>query len=92
VFGEKTNAIIITVIVLLSILLNYIQSSQAYHAVEALRKQVATKANVTRDGHEFDIPVTDLVPGDIIHLAAGDLVPADARLLSVNDFTFVNLR
>jgi len=58
---------------------------QARHAMEEIRKQVATTATVIRDGREQQLPIADLVPGDIIRLNAGDLVPADARLLQVRD-------
>jgi Mg2+-importing ATPase len=53
--------------------------------VEDIRKQVATTAAVLRDGHQLELPVAELVPGDIIRLNAGDLAPADARLLDSKD-------
>jgi P-type Mg2+ transporter len=53
--------------------------------VEEIRKQVATTAAVLRDGREQELPIAELVPGDIVRLNAGDLVPADARLLDVKD-------
>ena len=71
--------------VLLSVLLNFFMEFQAQHAVEEIRKEVATTAAVMRDGREQEMPVAELVPGDIIRLNAGDLVPADARLLEVKD-------
>ena len=58
---------------------------QARHAVEEIRKQVATTAAVVRDGREQELPVAELVPGDVVRLNAGDLVPADARLLDAKD-------
>ena len=83
--GDPVGGGIIIAIVLLSVLLNFFMEFQAQHAVEEIRKQVATTAAVTRDGREQEMPVADLVPGDIIRLNAGDLVPADARLLEVKD-------
>ena len=71
--------------VLLSVLLNFFMEFQAHHAVEQIRKQVATFAAVLRDGKERELPVAQLLPGDIVILNAGDLVPADGRLLSVRD-------
>jgi Mg2+-importing ATPase len=71
--------------VLLSVLVNFYVEFQARHAVEDIRKQVATTAAVVRDGKEQELPVADLVRGDIIRLNAGDLAPADARLLSAKD-------
>ena len=53
--------------------------------MEEIRKQVAITAAVMRDGREQELPIAELVPGDIIRLNAGDLVPADARLLDVKD-------
>jgi Mg2+-importing ATPase len=83
--GDPVGGLIIIAMVLLSVLLNFFMEFQAQHAVEAIRKQVATTAAVIRDGREQELPVADLVPGDIIRLNAGDLVPADARLLEVKD-------
>jgi len=83
--GEPVGSLIIIAMVLLSVLLNFFMEFQARHAVEAIRKQVATTAAVVRDGQEKELPVAELVPGDIVKLHAGDLVPADARLLDVKD-------
>jgi Mg2+-importing ATPase len=83
--GDSVGGVIIISIVLLSVLLNFFMEFQAQHAVEEIRKQVATTAAVIRDGREQELPVAELVPGDIIRLNAGDLVPADARLLEVKD-------
>ncbi len=83
--GDEVGGLIIIAIVLLSVLLNFFMEFQARHAVEEIRKQVATTAAVMRDGLEQELPVAELVPGDIIRLSAGDLVPADARLLDVKD-------
>jgi len=83
--GDHTDALIIIVIVLISAVLDFFQQFQAQHAMAKLRKEVATTAEVLRDGRAQEIPIAQLAPGDIITLNAGDLVPADARLLSVND-------
>jgi len=83
--GERVSAAIIITIVLLSVLVNFYQSFGARRAVEELRSQVAVRASVVRDGRDQELPVADLVPGDIIRLNAGDLVPADARLLEEKD-------
>ena len=84
-FGDSVGAAIIITMVVLSVLLNFIQEYQARHAVEKLRQQVASTANTVRNGTEQEVAVTDLVPGDIIKLNAGSLVPADARLLENGD-------
>ena len=83
--GDRVGGSIIIAIVLLSVLLNFFMEFQARHAVEEIQKQVATTAAVLRDGREQELPVAELVPGDIVRLNAGDLVPADARLLDVKD-------
>jgi Mg2+-importing ATPase len=83
--GEHVGGLIIIAIVLLSVLLNFSMEFRARHAVEEIRKQIAITAAVMRDGREQDLPIAELVPGDIIRLKAGDLVPADARLLEVRD-------
>jgi Mg2+-importing ATPase len=83
--GEHVGGLIIIVIVLFSVLLNFLMEFQARHAVEDIQKQIAITAAVLRDGREQELPTVELVPGDIIRLNAGDLVPADARLLDVKD-------
>jgi Mg2+-importing ATPase len=85
VLGDRIGGLIIISIVLLSVLLNFFMEFQARHAVEKIQKQVATTAAVIRDGQERELLIAELVPGDIIRLSAGDLVPADARLLKVTD-------
>ena len=83
--GDPVGGLIIISVVLLSVLLNFCMEFQAQHAVEEIRKQVATTAAVLRDGREQELPIAELVPGDILRLNAGDLVPADARLLDGKD-------
>jgi Mg2+-importing ATPase len=85
VLGQQLNAVIITVIVLLSVALNFVQTSRSQQAAERLRAQVAPTSTVLRDGSWKELPRSALVPGDIIRLSAGDLVPADARLLDARD-------
>ena len=83
--GEHVGGLIIIAIVVFSVLLNFLMEFQAQHAVEEIRKQIAITAAVMRDGREQELPIAVLVPGDVIRLNAGDLVPADARLLDVKD-------
>ena len=83
--GHGVEAIAITVIVLFAVLLGFIQEYRAERAIEALREMAAPTATVIRERRENRIPARDLVPGDVILLATGDRVPADARLIeSVN--------
>ena len=83
--GDRINASIIIVIVLLSNILNFVQTYRSQSAVEKLRSDVAPTASVLRSGKWLERPRRELVPGDIIRLTAGDLVPADARLVQATD-------
>ena len=85
VLGDPVGGSIIIAIVLLSVIVNFYVEFQARHAVADIRKQVATTAAVLRDGHYLELPVAELVPGDIVRLSAGDLAPADGRLLDSKD-------
>jgi len=83
--GEVLNASIIVTMVLLSVALNFIQTYRSQKAVDSIRKEVAPTANVLRDGNWIEVPRREIVPGDVIKLTAGDLVPADAELLQTRD-------
>ncbi|GAC1660367.1 MAG: magnesium-translocating P-type ATPase [Ktedonobacteraceae bacterium] len=85
ILGDWINASIIIAIVVLSNILNFVQTYQSQNAVEKLRSSVAPVATVLRDSTWIALPRRDLVPGDMIRLAAGDLVPADARLVQSTD-------
>ena len=83
--GDKVDAGIIGVIVLLSAAIDFGQTYRSQRAVEKLRAQVAPTATVLRDGEWKELRRREVVPGDIVRLSAGDLVPADARLLIARD-------
>jgi len=83
--GEVINASIIITMVLFSVALNFIQTYRSQKAVDSIRKEVAPTANVLRDSTWIEIHRREIVPGDVIKLAAGDLVPADAELLQTRD-------
>jgi Mg2+-importing ATPase len=83
--GEVINASIIITMVLFSVALNFIQTYRSQKAVDSIRKEVAPTANVLRDNNWIELPRREIVPGDVIKLAAGDLVPADAELLQTRD-------
>lgn len=83
--GETANFLIITVIVLLSVTLDFIQEHRADKAAESLRHSVSVRARVIRDGKPLEVPVTDVVPGDLAVLSAGDMVPADGWVLEASD-------
>jgi P-type Mg2+ transporter len=87
--GDVASFVIIVCIVMLSIIFDFVQEVRAQNAVEALRQSVAVQATVRRDGTNVSVPIHQLVPGDIVELIAGDLVPADSRLLESRDL-YVN--
>ncbi len=83
--GDLPDAIIIFVIVLLSIILDVYQETKAQNAAEALQERVSTKATTLRNGVKQEVKLSEIVPGDILYLSAGDLVPADSRLINTKD-------
>ncbi len=88
--SDLTGPIIIAVMVGISVLLSFTQEYRSSRAAEKLKAMVRNTATVTRqasDGHseQIEVPVGELVVGDIVHLGAGDMVPADLRLLSAKD-------
>jgi len=87
--GDLRATVIIFLMVLLGIVLRYFQESRADTAAEKLQAMVSTTATAIRTGKRLEIPLQELVPGDIVALSAGDMIPADVRLLSVKDL-FLN--
>jgi Mg2+-importing ATPase len=83
--GQAVDAGIIGAIVLLSAAIDFGQTRRSQRAVDQLRERVAPTATVLRDGEWKDIQRRGVVPGDIVRLSAGDLVPADARLVVARD-------
>jgi P-type Mg2+ transporter len=83
--GELADAVIIGAIVLMSAAIDYWQSFRSEQAVQRLQARVAPNATVLRDGVWKELPRAQLVVGDVVRLSAGDLVPADARLLESTD-------
>lgn len=87
--GDAASFIIISLIVLMSVTLDFIQEYRAGKEAEKLRQSVTVHVQALRDGKSQEIPLPSLVPGDVVLLAAGDLVPGDGRMLEAKDF-FVN--
>lgn len=83
--GEYIDFGIISAAILINTIVGFIQENKAEKALEKLRKTVILRARVFRDGQIRQIDSTELVPGDVIVLEAGDQVPADARLFEVNN-------
>ncbi|MEM5770640.1 MAG: cation-transporting P-type ATPase, partial [Bacillota bacterium] len=87
--GETRGSVIIIIMVLLSAVFQFFHEYRSHTAAAALGKRVAIHASALRDGRVQEIPLTNVVPGDIIHLSAGDIIPGDARLISGKDL-YVN--
>jgi P-type Mg2+ transporter len=85
VLGQITDAIIIFVIAMSSVAINFAQTYSSGKAVQKLREHVSLTASVFRDGVWRDVRRENLVPGDVVRLGAGDLVPADGKLLDSRD-------
>ncbi|HXQ80169.1 MAG TPA: magnesium-translocating P-type ATPase [Opitutaceae bacterium] len=84
--GDPVTAGIVGGMVFLSVFLSYFQESRSSRAVEKLQKMVRTTVDVVRDGKEADVLLEQIVPGDLVVLAAGSLIPADLRVLAAKDF------
>ena len=82
---EVAGFLIIAAMVLLSVSIDFAQEVRAGRVAERLRESVALRARVLRDGVLVDVPVAEVVPGDVVVLSAGDLVPADALVLEARD-------
>ncbi|MDQ9489556.1 HAD-IC family P-type ATPase, partial [Serratia marcescens] len=88
---DLTGALVIALMVLISTLLNFIQEARSNRAADALKAMVSNTATVIRSdaltgkSEHVELPIAQLVPGDIVKLAAGDMIPADLRLLSAKD-------
>lgn len=83
--GETIEAVAILAIVLLAGILGFIQEFQAEKSLRALKKLIIPYTKVIREGKIIEVPVRELVPGDIVVLEAGDKVPADGRLIQATD-------
>jgi len=87
--GDIRATAVIGVMVVLGVVLRFFQELRADNAAEKLRAMVKTTATVLHGGERHEIPLQELVPGDIVYLSAGDMVPADVRILTAKDL-FVN--
>jgi P-type Mg2+ transporter len=84
IVGDRVEAGIILAIVGMSALLGFVQEARSEAAVAALQARLALRATVVRDGKNSEIQIRDVVQGDVVVLGAGDIVPADGRLLAAN--------
>jgi Mg2+-importing ATPase len=85
--GDDIGGLIIVLILVLSIGLDTVQEGHAVRAAEILRRSVALKAEVRRDGAFREIDVDQVVPGDLLRVRSGDIIPADALILEATAFT-----
>ncbi len=83
--GETLEAVAITVITAFTVILGFVQEYRAERAMEALQRLTAPRANVVRDGQIVTVPAREVVMGDVLRLAQGDIVAADARLIEAAD-------
>jgi Mg2+-importing ATPase len=84
--GELASTIIVGAMILLSVGLSYILDRRSSNAVESLGKRVQSHVLLLRDGKEIELPMSEVVPGDIVILQAGSIIPADLRLITSKDF------
>ncbi|SHK45712.1 Mg2+-importing ATPase [Clostridium cavendishii DSM 21758] len=87
--GDLRAAIVMLCMVALGVVLKFVQESKADESAEKLKAMVSTTATVIRDGEQKEIELREVVPGDIIHLSSGDMIPADLILITSKDL-FVN--
>lgn len=82
--GDVTDGVVILVVVIINAFLGFYQEFQAEQSLAALKKMLALQAEVRRDGQNRNLPVEQLVPGDIVILDAGDKIPADGRIIAAH--------
>ncbi|TRX03450.1 cation-translocating P-type ATPase [Flavobacterium gawalongense] len=84
ILGDVTDAVIILAIVVINAFVGFIQEYRAEKAMEALKNMVANHARILREGKMIDTPASDLVPGDVVVLEAGNIIPADVRFFETH--------
>ena len=89
VTGEGSGALIITIMVFLSTTLAFFQEYRSNKAAEELKAMVGVSVQVKRGGNQIEVPLREILPGDIVMLSAGDLIPADLRIINSKDL-FIN--
>ena len=88
-FGEEISAILVIAMAVLSVLFSFIQEYRAGKEAEKLSEMVRATATVYRNGKTREIPIRAIVPGDVVDLFAGDMIPADLRIIQAKDL-FIN--
>lgn len=85
ILGHYIDTIVILLVAIINALIGYIQESKAEKALEGIKKMLSLQATVIRDGVRQEVESSDLVPGDLVLLSAGDKIPADLRLISADN-------
>lgn len=83
--GDARAGIVMSLMIALGVSLKLVQEAKADNAAAKLKAMISVTATVLRDGQDREIPVAQLVPGDVVKLAAGDMIPADVRILGAKD-------
>jgi Mg2+-importing ATPase len=87
--GDLRAATVMLAMVVLGVVLRFVQEARADSAAAKLKAMIRVTATVVRDGQAREVPLAELVPGDIVRLSAGDMIPADVRLLSCKDLFII---
>jgi Mg2+-importing ATPase len=83
--GDDRAGVVMVIMVLLGVVLRFVQEARADAAAAKLKAMIRVTATVVRDSQAREVPLAELVPGDVVHLSAGDMIPADLRLVSCKD-------
>jgi Mg2+-importing ATPase len=84
-FGEKISAVLVILMAVMSVFLSFVQEYRAGKGAERLSEMVRATATVYRNGKSREVRIREIVPGDIVDLFAGDMIPADLRIISCKD-------
>ncbi len=87
--GDFRAGIVVLLMVILGVSLSFFQEARASFAAAKLQGMISVHATVLRDGQPQEVPIGQLAPGDVVQLAAGDMIPADVRLLSCHDLFLI---
>lgn len=87
VMGHYVDTIVIAAVVIINAVIGYLQEGKAADALDGIRTMLSLEAQARRDGTWVTVPADELVPGDVVRLAAGDKVPADLRILEATNLT-----
>jgi Mg2+-importing ATPase len=89
VTGDLRAGSVMSLMVVLGVILRFVQESRADAAAAKLKAMISVTATVVRDGQPLEVRLRELVPGDVVRLAAGDMIPADVRIISAKDLFII---